>query len=164
MATFTQIKNYRIKINDPAGVKEIIQVANASALPATPKQGAIYYAQDTEYYWQCDLISGATSTDYYQPETYLSDERIEDWLDTYSSGTETLIKGLEAIIFQIGAESKIKRNQAGADSTEFISLQELLNYYKYLLADLKKKLDGEEGITTGSMIQTKQPEIAGGQI
>jgi hypothetical protein len=164
MATFTQIKNYRIKLNDPSGTRSIIQVANAAALPAVPKKGATYYALDTEYYWQCDLLSGAASTDYYQPEMYLDDSQIEDWLDTYLTETEALIQGVKAIIFKLGSEIRIKRNQAGADSTEFTGLIEALTYYKGLLALLEKDLNTANGTACGTMVQTKTPEIAGGEI
>ena len=163
MATQTQIFNFRIEIQDPIGVLEFIEKANKAALPAEPKKGAIYFAQDTEYYWQTDLDSGAVSTDYYQPDMRLSDDRIGDLIDTYGYN-DALVKGLEAIILVILGELRLKRNTAGADSTEYMDLNQIYNAYKDRLEDLKDDTADIGGITTGTMVQTAAPEIAGGEV
>ena len=161
MASFTDIKEFRLTIQDPPGAVDILQVATSASLPAAPLKDTVYNIVDSGMYVQCDLFSGATADDYYQCDLLLSDSRIGTWIDAYGV-TGAIPYGIKAIIAKLGSDMRLKKTQAGAESIEYTSLSELYSYYKKMLDDAIADADASDGINTGTFVATKNPEVAGG--
>jgi len=162
MATFSQIKEVRIRVDDPAGFQDIIEVANSAALPAAPSPYTAYKLADTGAYVATDLESGATASDYERQPLRVSDSRIDNWIDTYSID-KAECKALDAIATRLGSEVRLRRVQAGSESTEFTALKDLYNYYKELSDECKERYRKSKGNSTGRYGYSDQPEIAGGE-
>jgi len=163
MATFTEIKEFRLDIADPANCINIISIANTTALPAIPAQQTVYYLADTGNYVKTDLESGAVAADYYFVDLNLSDTRIATWIDEYDS--ELAIKyGLKAIIKKLGSQLPIVKNDSGRESIEYQRISDMYKYYKGLLADVSEDIKVTSLNSTGRFGQMIQPEIAGGNI
>lgn len=163
MASFDDIKEFRLQISDPAGVIDLKEVADVASLPATPTKDTAYKITTTGNYVLCDLLSGASSDDYYACDLLLSDTRISDWIDSYGV-LAAIPYGLKAIIRKLGNDLRLKRTGAGAESIEYTSLAELYKYYKAMLDDAIDDAQETTGINTGTFVSTKIPEIAGGEI
>ena len=142
MATQTEIFDFRLIINDPAGA---IYFESVSALPSTySPQTAYFLTTDSRYY-----IEAA------QALLRIPDSRISDWLDNYTDA-EALVKAYKAIIAKLGEEMRIKKIDNGTESTEFESLEALYDYYKDLLKDAEKEAGGNSGPV---YICTTRPDI-----
>ena len=149
MATFTEIKEVRLRISDPEG---FIDFQEASSWPGTP-------APQTAY-----RISGV----YYDTETttvdlLVSDSRISDWYDDYGV-TGAVVRALKAIIAGLAARIPIVRSDSGAESTEYTSLVDMYAFYKGLLSDAESDDDKANDVSTGGWYTASTPEIAGGNV
>lgn len=159
MATFDKIKEVRIRIDDPYGVIEIESVATIEDLPEAPGPYTIYKVESSGAY--VTKYEGADS--YTTLTLYLSDYRLEQWIDT--NGLDYAeCRGLQAIAAKVGAEVRIKRIQAGAESTEYQSIMDLYRYYKSVAEDCEKRRSKDSGVNSGRYGSTTQPEIAGGNL
>jgi len=163
MATFNQIKQLRLRIGDPAGVINIIQVSTLEDLPETPRQQTAYYVISTRYYMQTSLLSGAKPSDYTEINLRISDEYLQDLIDAY--GVEASIcKAYKWIIARLGNELVLVRNSTGAESTEYQRILDMLNYYKQVAKDCTDEYNKSQLNSTGRFYKSKQPNIAGGNI
>jgi len=163
MATFEQIAEVRLRIDDPADHQSLVEVASAAALPVIPAPYTAYKLLDTGAYVATDLESGAAPTDYKRLQLRVSDSRIGDWIDTYSiDQAECLSYG--AIATRLGSELRIIKSTAGAESSEWTRLLDLYKYYKALSADCSERYRDSQSNNTGRYGTSDQPEIAGGQI
>lgn len=156
MATFNEIKEFRLEISDPAIATNIIAVANSAALPASPAHQTVYYNQDTETYLYTDKTSGATATDYHPVDLYLTDARISSWIDSYGVAG-AIPYGIKAILRKIVSQMNIVRDTSGAESTEYQSLRNIYYVYKSIASDT-------ETTNTGRWGSTVTPEIGGGNL
>jgi len=163
MATEVQIFDLRLKIADPAGFIAFISVANAAALPATPASQTAYKQLDTGEYKSTTLTTGATSTDYTVEELRISDTKIGNLIDTYGEDS-AVCRAIKNIIAQLGNEMMIKKNDAGADSTEYTSLKDMLDFYKNLLSICSETASSDAGTNTGRYFTTNIPDVAGGNL
>lgn len=146
MATFDQIKEIRLQINDPADVINIIN-------------GAVAGAPQTAY-----LVSGIyRDSDDNALEIEVSDERIGSWYDTYGT-TGAVVRAIRQILYRIGAKIQLVRTQEGTDSIQYTALSDKRIYYKQLLDDAENQDDKTNDNTTGRWAQTSSVEIAGGDI
>jgi len=151
MATFAQIKEVRLRIDDPAGYINILSVAD---LPETPVNQTAYLYNGS--YWEKD-------TTWQTLNLYVSDDRISTWYDLHGEDY-ACVQSLKQIIAKLGKEIRLKKADTGAESTEWTSLQELLNYYEYMLAQFQEDYNdsiNKSGSVWGS---TKTTEIAGDNI
>jgi hypothetical protein len=163
MATFEQIAEVRLRVNDPDGFQSFEEKANAAALPETPDPYTAYKLTDTGAYVSTSVESGAVAADYSRLQLRVSDSRISSWIDTYSVD-QAECKALDAIATRLGAELRIKRAEAGAESTEWIDLQKLYQYYVSLSSQCKERYNQSQGNSTGRYGTSDQPQIAGGEI
>lgn len=163
MATFEEIKEVRLRISDPFGVINLIEVANKAALPTDPAPQTNYKTADTGYYWETTKTTGATDSDYTIVELQVSDDRIEGWID--SDGVDyATCQGLKQITTQIGKEYGIKKNTAGSDSTEWQALGDLYGYYKDLLKGCTESYEKGKGNSSSRWGGSKAFEVAGGNL
>ncbi len=163
MSTFTQIKTFRLDICDPVGYNDIISVAATANLPATPVKGSAYYVVATGLYLYTEKTSGAVAADYFQCELQLTDSRIGSWIDAQGADL-AIVSGLRAIMRKLGSEMKIVQNSAGAESVQFTDLSSMYSFYKHLLDDAQAIADAAAGTVPGTMYQTLDPEVAGGNV
>lgn len=148
MATFNQIKEVRLTIDDPAGYIDLIE---AVTLPSSPAPWTAY--KKDGIYWVTTKTEGADPTDYTPVTIRISDARLGSWID---SGTDAVQQAYKAILAKIGNEMIIVRNDAGAESTQFTALKDLQDYYRGLIAS--------EGASSGAWARSTPPEIAGGNL
>jgi len=154
MATFAEIKEVRLTIDDPPGFIDLIEVADEAALPGEPVAQTAYKAEDTGTYY-------ASIAAVWTPLLLrISDARLTAWIDTVGVAG-AIQKSYIAIMGKLGAELQIVKNADGAESTEFIKLNDLYNYYKKLAADTASSPPENNA---GRFAQTKQPCVAGGNI
>lgn len=161
--TFDQIKEVRLRINDPEGFANVISVADPTTLPVAPAPYTAYRVESTGAYVSTTLESGATASDYSTLSIYLSDARIETWIETEDEDFAEC-RALQAISVKLGGELRLKRNTSGAETTEYITLKELYQYYKALSDDCKERRRKDNKANTGRYVNTKNPTIAGGNI
>jgi hypothetical protein len=163
MATIAQVKQLRLDINDPQGFVDIIEIEDLDDLPAAPAPQTVYHLEGTSKYYSTEKTSGAAASDYSVAELYLSDTTIESLIDELGiAKAECRAFGL--IARKIGAQLQIKRNQTGAESTEYVSLAELYRYYKDLSDACKEENASDAGTNTGKYGASTAPEIAGGNL
>jgi len=157
MATFTQIRSVRLTVQDPSGFIDIVSVADPSALPGTSAQQTVYKVLSTGAYvaWN--------GTAYAPVDMSVSDTSISDWYDA-SGEFEAVRKTYRAIMRGLGAKLQITKNTDGAESTDYIRLLDLYNYYKKTLADYEEENAIDDSTNSGVMVQTKCVTIAGGNV
>lgn len=163
MATFEQIKEVRLRINDPEGYQDFLEVADAASLPADPATYTAYKVLSSGAYVATDLESGATAADYQTLPLRVSDARLSSWIDLYGVDIAEC-KALQAIVSRIGSELNIKRLDGGAETTEYQSLKDLYGYYRDMWNDCKDRVKENTGNSTGRYGTSSQPQIAGGNI
>lgn len=163
MATWEQIKNLRLKINDPSDIIDIIAVANLEALPETPVFQTAYYVQSTGSYVKTDIESEASADDYDLIELDLSDARLNILIDEYGESL-AVCKSYRAIATKLGKRVVMKSNTTGTERVEYTTLKEMYNYYKSLADDCESQYNSNSNNSTGRFCSTKNPEIAGGNI
>lgn len=156
MATFSEIKEFRLTVCDPIIANDILSVATVSALPAIPVHQAVYYVVDTASYVYTDKTSGAVSSDYNPADLYLTDARITSWVDTYGV-TGSIKYGLKAIMQKIVAQMLLVKDTSGAESTEYQTLKNIHDVYESMINDSDTKKISRWG---GSVT----PEIGGGNL
>lgn len=163
MATRADIIDVRVRINDPEGYRAIVDVADDASLPAAPAPYTAYYVEDTGAYKATEETSGAVASDYEILPLYVSDTRIDAWIDDVGVARAEC-KALYAVSVAIGAELRLRRSQAGAEDLEWVSLKDAYQYYKDLAAECEKRYESSQSATTGRYGTSSQPEIAGGEV
>lgn len=157
MATFTQIRSVRLTAQDPSGVIDLVSVADAGSLPVTSAPQTAYKVLSTGAYV---IWSGAA---YVPIDLSVSDTSIGDWYDA-SGEFETVRKTYRAIMRGLGARLQITKNTDGAESTDYIKLLDLYNFYKKTLADYEEENAIDDSTNSGVMVETKCVTIAGGNV
>jgi len=160
MADFSQIKEVRLRINDPEGYQDFLEV---STLPAVPAPYTAYKLTTTGAYLATELTAGATDADYDTLSLRVSDARISAWIDAYGVDVAEC-KSLQAIVSRIGSEMSIKRFEGGAETVEYVSLKDLYQYYRDLWNDCKERNKEDNKTSTGLWSKSKRPTIAGGNV
>jgi hypothetical protein len=163
MATFEQIAEVRLRIDDPAGYAALKSVADSSSLPATPDPYTAYRVEDTGAYVSTDTTSGATASDYDTIDIYLSDARIGAFID--SGGVDFAeCRSYRAIMSKLGQEMRLLRNSTGAETEQFQDIRNMLAYYRGMAEECEFRKDRDSGNSTGRVGLSAQPEIGGGNI
>ena len=163
MATFNQIADIRLILNDPAGFTNFVQVSNATALPSTPLAQTAYNLLDTGAYVYTDKISGSTSASYTAVDYEVPDAKLSAWLDE-GGEANAVRRGFAMIIQRLGSKRIMEENSDGAEKTKYTKLTDMLAYYKQLLADYEASIAEVTLVNTGRYGTMKQPEIAGGYV
>jgi hypothetical protein len=163
MATTEEIFEVRLRISDPAGFIDFEEVATTGNLPATPASQTAYLVTADGNYYSTEKTTGATPADYSIEELLISDSRISNWIDLDDTDFATC-QALKNITAQLGRSLQIKRNEAGADSTEYQTLKDTYEYYKGLLALCNEEKQSNDNNNSGRYSGSKQPEIGGGNL
>jgi hypothetical protein len=154
MATFTDIKEVRLQINDPPGFIDFVQVADEGSRPLTPAAQTAYCIVNEVKYQA--FIDGVWT----DLMLRVSDSRISGWIDDV--GVKGAIgRGYQAIIQKLGDELRIVRNSDGAEATEFVEIEKLLDYYRTIAKDSAAEPPLNNA---GRYFATKKPCIAGGNV
>lgn len=162
--SFVEIKPIRLAIDDPAGVIDIIEVANSAALPASPQPQTAYRTQDTGIYFQTPKLSGASYPDDWSViELKIADSTLQTLYNQLGEA-KAICRAFGLIARKLGNELRIIRNQTGSESTEYATASELYAYYKGLAEDCAAVNASDAGTSTGRYGTMKQPEIAGGNL
>lgn len=160
MATWADVKELRLKVSDPSGVIDLVQVANAAALPATPARQTAYYKIDVAEYVTYDF----ELAEWGDPlRLRISDERLENLIDLWGVAG-SVAKVIRAIMATIGQDIQVARITKGADSTEYTTLKDTYEYYKMLIDEFNTEAAEDAGVSTGRYFVTKAPSIAGGDV
>lgn len=154
MATWTQIRLFRLKLNEPEGS---VDIKTVTSLPTNPAFKTVYYNSVDQVYYVHNGVS------YINADIRIIDELISSWIDEFGEA-RALVHGWKYLIAQIGAEMQVESDQSGADTVKFTSLQTMFNYYKGMIAQATADAEAVEEIQTGTMYQTADPEIAGGLV
>ena len=157
------IFDVRLRISDPAGFIAFIEVATTGDLPAAPANQTAYLVTADGNYYATDKLTGAIASDYEIQELYVSDDRIQNWIDLVSEDYATC-QAIKAIMPQLGKQMMLVRMGTGAESTQYQTLKDTYDYYKNLLALCNEEKKTNSGNTTGRMGAMKAPEIAGGEV
>jgi hypothetical protein len=160
MATFEEIREVRLRIDDPPGLINIVEVA---ALPATASPQTGYRLTTDNLYYSTEGLTGLTSSDYEILELMVSDDRISGWIDDDDIDSATC-RALKQIINKVGKELTLVRISAGADTTQYTSLKDTYEYYKGILADCTDNKRTNDNNSTGRIGCTIPPVIAGGEV
>jgi hypothetical protein len=151
MATFEQVKTVRLRIHDPLGFINLVEVEE---LPGTP-------ANQTAY-----LITGSGVYQEYIGEIWqsvdleISDEQIKLLIDLHGVDWAT-IQAVKNIMMALGKQLGVASHTSGVESVQYQSLATLYAFYKGMLATMKEDIEVEEGVTTGRFFTTTRPVIGG---
>lgn len=167
MAEQDDIFEVRLRIKDPEGFIAFIAVDLLSELPISPEkpasQTAYKVAEDGNYY-EANKDAPTVVSDYSVLDLYLSDARIGAWIDSDGIDSATC-KALDSIITGITFEMRsIKSNSAGADSTEYQNLKDVLESYKFLRDMCTENKQSNDNNNSGRYFKTERPTVAGGNI
>lgn len=161
MANQDTVFSVRLKINDPAGVISIIQVATPADLPAAPVPQAAYFVASTGQYVKTAKLAGATSTDYSYLELMVADAVISAAIDAFGESA-AISSCIRRIISQLAAKFQISSHSNGGDSVNFTALRDMISFYKDLLSIYETEGKETAKNSSGRIGRSKQPEIAGG--
>ncbi len=145
MATFDQIKEIRLTINDPEGIIEILEAST----PPTTWLAQTAYLIDDQYWVETELV-----------DIEISDARISAKYDSVGESS-TIYWCIQQILVRLGKRMELVKTGGGAESTEWQTLDGLLNFYNDLLAMYKPDT---QTIKTGIYLTSSRPEVAGGDI
>jgi hypothetical protein len=158
MASWADLKELRLKTCDPDGYIDLETVATAAALPGTPKGQTAYRKEDSGEYvaYDAELLS-------WEPvRLEVSDARLMAMIDTYGGVSKAAPYAVRQIMAGLGARLRIARTQGGAESTDFVNLTTLYNFYKDLIASMTEEVAQEAGESQGRMLRIRTKPIAGG--
>ena len=150
MATFTQIKEIRLRIADPALVIDIKEV---DVLPVPYNSQVAYLLSTDNKYYKNGVVTKLRVSD-----VYLSFS-----IDSYGVDKATCM-AISLIIAQLGNQFILVKNDSGSDKTEYNDILSMLSYYKQLRKDCDEKIKVDTNNSTGRFVTTAQPEIAGGEL
>ena len=145
------ILDIRLRIDDPSGYPDMVSV---DSLPSEADEQTAYRLTTNGHY----LDSEGNRI-----QLLLSDARIDALITQYGLD-KAECRCYEELRHLFGSKLRITKLTAGADSTEFIKLKELYDYYKRLEEDCKDRIKADTGNNSGIFGLSKQPTIAGGFI
>lgn len=151
MATFTEIKTVRLTINDPSG---FIDIQEVSSVPSPAANQTAYKLTTSGAYVDGDSVV---------LDLYISDLRLGALIDAYGVA-QAICQSYKIISGKLGSELRLKKNQTGAEVSEYTALQDLYYYYKDLYAVCSNDYQKASGNTTGRYKRFKAPEVAGGNV
>lgn len=158
MATFAEIKEVRLRIDDPPGMIDILE---AGSFPSAPMPQTAYKISDI--YYSSEPLSEAVEANYERLTLYVSDSRIGAWFD--ADGEDyACVQALKNIIARLGRMLKIRKEDTGAEGTEWNSLKETHEYYRNLLASFQADYDDSKSQAGPVWGASSTPEIAGGNL
>lgn len=151
MATFADIKSVRLKIKDPLGYINLIEV---SELPATVASQTAYTLTDSGVYQKL------TGTTWSTLKLEISDASIGTYIDLYGVD-KAVVKCVQDIIMALGKELRTAQFNSGTESVVFQNLTTTYNFYKKMLDTLKEDIQESSGTNTGRFVPTLHARIGG---
>lgn len=154
MATQDQVFAVRLQTKDPIGVIAIVSVANAAALPLSPKPQTLYYLEDEKEYRTHNTVGWVNQ------EVKLADLAYSAYIDAYGEN-QAVIRALKEIMRSLAQELYIAQHNSGAESVVFQNLTTMSNFYKTIIAMAEEDDEKEEAVSTGRMFRVRKPTIGG---
>ena len=151
MATFAQIKEIRLKLHEPIGFINILEVAT---LPSTGADQTLYTITDSGVYQQWKTSAWKTV------KLNISDEQIGLLVDLYGID-KACIRVVQSIINALGQELRIASQNDGVESIQYTSLQTIYDYYKGIKESLKEDIAIDAGTNTGRSFHTCSRPVGG---
>ena len=151
MATFADIKSVRLKIKDPLGYINLIEVAE---LPSMVASQTAYALTDSGVYQE--LKNGTWKT----IKLEISDASISTHIDLY--GVEkAVVKCVQDMVMALGKQLSVAQFNSGTESVVYQNLTTTYNFYKNMLATLKEDIQVTSGTNTGRFIPTLNARVGG---
>ena len=168
--SFDDIKDIRIKINDPAGVIHIEEVSDILHLPSAPIKQYVYYTLADEKYWSTEIESGAVPGDYKQCDLLVADSMIAAIITGYGVD-KAIYRSIRLIMSKLGQKMRLASISSGTESQSYTSLKDVYDYYKDLAevykteaAENVKKDTGLYGRMRRGHFDRHHDDIGGGNI
>jgi len=153
----------RLRISDPAGFINFIEIATTGDLPAAPASQTAYLVTADGNYYATDKLTGAVLADYEIQDLYVSDARIQNWIDLNGEDYATC-QAINAIKPQLLTQMQLVRNGTGAESTQYQTLRDTYYYLKELSIECSETKKSNDNNNSGRMGGSKAPVIGGGDI
>lgn len=151
MATFADIKSVRLKIKDPLGYINLIEVAE---LPETVASQTAYTITDSGVYQKL------TGTTWSTLKIEISDASISTYIDLYGID-KAVVKCIQEILMSVGKSMGTLRFNSGTESVEYNTLKSIYDFYKGMIASLNDDIQETSGTNTGRFIPTLNARIGG---
>lgn len=164
MATFDEIKEVRLTLDDPPGFINIISIATETAadMPTDPEPQTAYHIQADDSYMSTDKQHGCTPADYEKQELLFHDDTIANIIDNFPDNIYS--KLIRLALPKLLRRMEIVQNQTGTEDVKFISLKERFDAYKKMLDEYDDEESAAAGTNTGKYLKTAKPTIAGGDL
>lgn len=157
MALSDDLKKVRLELNDPEDIIDIVEVADAGSLPATPASQTAYLQDDTGEY---KVYENGSFT---IVELEISDDMLSTWLTDYGVD-QTVYRACNYIARRLGKRMQLVKLQSGAESPEYTAMLDQLKFYQSVRDDFILQSRREQKNFTGRMGKSSQPEIGGGNL
>lgn len=151
MATFADIKSVRLKIKDPLGYINLIEV---SELPSIAESQTAYTITDSGVYQKL------TGTTWSTLKLEISDASISTYIDLYGVD-KAVVKCVQEILMSVGKNMSTIRFNSGTESVEYQTLSSVYAFYKSMLDSLKEDINETAGTNTGRFVHTHHAKIGG---
>jgi hypothetical protein len=151
MATFADIKSVRLKIKDPLGYINLIEV---SELPATVASQTAYTLTDSGVYQK---LSGTTWSTI---KLEISDASIGTYIDLYGVD-KAVVKCVQEILMSVGKSLGMVQFNSGTESVQYQTLKSVYDFYKAMLDSLKEDISESTGTNTGRFVPVAHATIGG---
>lgn len=151
MATFADIKSVRLKIKDPLGYINLIEV---DTLPETAASQTAYTLTDSGVYQK---LSGNTWSTL---KLEISDASIGTYIDLYGVD-KAVVKCVQEILMSIGKNMGMVSFNSGTESVQYQTLSSIYSFYKSMLNSLKEDIQETAGTNTGRFVPVIHARIGG---
>lgn len=151
MATFADIKSVRLKIKDPLGYINLVEV---SELPSTAASQTAYTLTDSGVYQKL------TGTIWSTLKLEISDASISTYIDLYGID-KAVVKCIQEILMSVGKSMGMVSFNSGTESVEYQTLKSIYDFYKGMIASLNDDIQETSGTNTGRFIPTLNARIGG---
>lgn len=154
--TWEYLADVRGKISDPAGVIALDHVTDYASLPSSPSSQTAYRADDTGIYYIYD--SGLSAWEVV--DLLISDDRLNNLIDLYGSSA-SVYRAITIILSTLYNEMRVVNQSAGAESTQYQTLTDTLNFYKSLKEQYKEEDAQSSAMDTGRVVMTRRAPVGG---
>lgn len=151
MATFADIKSVRLKIKDPLGYINLIEV---DELPESAESQTAYTLTGSGVYQK---LSGSTWSTL---KLEISDASIGTYIDLYGVD-KAVVKCVQEILMSVGKALGMVKFDSGTESVQYQTLSSVYAFYKSMLDSLKEDINETAGTNTGRFVHTHHAKIGG---
>ena len=151
MATFADIKSVRLKIKDPLGYINLVEV---DAYPYPPANQTAYTMVDSGAY---QIYKNNCWVDL---KLEISDASISTYIDLYGVD-KAVVQCVQEILMSVGKSMGTLRFNSGTESVEYQTLKSIYDFYKGMIASLNDDIQETSGTNTGRFVPTLNARIGG---